>query len=43
MNADNIIVLNEGKIVGHGKHKDLLKNCEIYKEIALSQLKEEEL
>ncbi len=43
MNADNIIVLNEGKIVGKGKHKDLLKNCKIYKEIALSQLKEEEL
>ncbi|MDE5539498.1 MAG: ABC transporter ATP-binding protein/permease [Bacilli bacterium] len=43
MNADNIIVLNEGEIVGSGKHKDLLKNCEIYKEIALSQLKEEEL
>lgn len=43
MNADNIIVLNEGEIVGAGTHKELLKNCEIYKEIALSQLKEEEL
>lgn len=43
MNADNIIVLNEGEIVGSGTHKELLKNCEIYKEIALSQLKEEEL
>lgn len=43
MNADNIIVLNEGEIVGSGTHKELLKTCEIYKEIALSQLKEEEL
>lgn len=43
MNADNIIVLNEGEIVGSGTHKELLKNCEIYKEIALSQLREEEL
>ena len=43
MNADNIIVLNEGEIVGSGTHKELLKTCQIYKEIALSQLKEEEL
>ena len=43
MNADNIIVLNEGECVGSGTHKELMKNCEIYKEIALSQLKEEEL
>ena len=43
MNADNIIVLNEGEVVGSGTHKELLKNCKIYKEIALSQLKEEEL
>ncbi len=43
MNADNIIVLNEGEIVGSGTHKELLKNCPIYKEIALSQMKEEEL
>ena len=43
MNADNIIVLNEGEIVGSGTHKELLKSCQIYKEIALSQLKEEEL
>ena len=43
MNADTIMVLNEGKIVGMGKHKDLYKNCKIYKEIALSQMKEEEL
>ena len=43
MNADNIIVLNEGEIVGAGTHKELLENCEVYKEIALSQLKEDEL
>lgn len=43
MNADKIIVLDEGKIVGMGKHKDLLKNCEVYKQIALSQLSKEEL
>ena len=42
-NADIIVVLNEGKVVGIGKHRDLLKNCEIYKEIALSQLSKEEL
>lgn len=43
MNADKIIVLDEGKIVGLGTHKELLENCEIYKEIALSQLSKEEL
>lgn len=43
MNADKIIVLDEGKIVGMGKHKELLQNCEVYKQIALSQLSEEEL
>lgn len=43
MNADKIIVLDEGKIVGVGKHKELLENCPIYKEIALSQLGKEEL
>ena len=43
INADKIIVLDEGKIVGMGKHKDLLKSCEVYREIALSQLSEEEL
>lgn len=41
--ADKIIVLNEGEIVGQGSHNELLKNCEVYKEIALSQLSEEEL
>ena len=43
MNADKIIVLDKGKIVGTGTHKELIKNCDIYKEIALSQLSEEEL
>ncbi len=43
MKADKIIVLDKGRIVGIGKHEELLKNCEVYKEIALSQLSEEEL
>ena len=43
MNADKIIVLDQGECVGIGTHKELLKNCEVYKEIALSQLSEEEL
>lgn len=43
MNADKIIVLNEGNIVGMGTHKELMKKCKIYKEIALSQLSKEEL
>ena len=42
-NADKIVVLDEGKVVGEGKHEDLLKNCEIYKQIAYSQLSKEEL
>ena len=43
LNADQIIVLEEGKIVGKGTHKELIKNNEIYRQIALSQLSEEEL
>ena len=43
MNADKIIVLDKGECVGIGTHKELLKSCEVYKEIALSQLSEEEL
>jgi len=43
MEADLIIVLEEGRVVGQGKHKELLKSCPIYKEIAMSQLSEEEL
>ncbi|MFA7533169.1 MAG: ABC transporter ATP-binding protein [Tissierellaceae bacterium] len=42
-NAENIIVLDEGKIVGMGKHKELLRSCQVYRQIALSQLSEEEL
>ena len=43
MNADQIVVLEKGEIAGIGTHKELLKNCAIYKEIALSQLSKEEL
>jgi ATP-binding cassette subfamily B protein len=43
MNADKIIVLDDGKVVGCGKHKELLETCPVYKEIALSQLSKEEL
>lgn len=43
MNADKIIVLDNGKCVGEGTHKELLNNCEVYKQIALSQLSKEEL
>ena len=43
MNADKIIVLDEGKVVGMGTHKELLKNCPVYEQIALSQLSKEEL
>ena len=42
-NADKIIVLDEGKIVGMGKHSELMKECDVYKEIAYSQLSKEEL
>ncbi len=43
MNADKIVVLNEGKIAGIGRHLDLLRDCKVYREIAQSQLSEEEL
>ncbi len=43
MDADQIIVLDEGKVVGKGTHKELLRECAVYKEIAMSQLSEEEL
>lgn len=43
IDADRIVVLDEGKVVGMGTHKELLQNCDIYKEIAYSQLSEEEL
>ena len=42
-NADQILVLDDGQIVGHGKHEELLKICSVYQEIALSQLSKEEL
>ena len=41
--ADNIIVLDEGRIAGMGTHRELLKSCDVYREIAYSQLNEEEL
>ncbi len=43
MHADQILVLDKGKCVSKGTHKELMKNCEVYKQIALSQLSEEEL
>ena len=43
MNADRILVLDEGKIVGLGTHKELMKDCEVYREIVASQLREEEI
>lgn len=43
MSADKIIVLDEGRQVGTGTHQELMKNCEVYRQIALSQLSEEEL
>ena len=42
-NADKIIVLEDGRIAGMGRHSELMKNCEVYKQIALSQLSKEEL
>ena len=43
MDADQIVVLDEGKIVGIGKHDELLQSCQVYQEIAYSQLSKEEL
>lgn len=43
IHADQILVLDEGRIAGKGTHKELLKNCEVYRQIATSQLSEEEL
>ena len=42
-NADQIVVLDEGNVVGKGRHSELMENCETYREIALSQLSLEEL
>ena len=43
MDADRIIVLSEGRVVGMGTHEELLRNCDVYREIAESQLSKEEL
>jgi len=43
MDADQIVVLDEGRVVGKGSHHELLESCETYREIALSQLSKEEL
>lgn len=43
MNADKIVVLDEGKVAGIGTHRELIETCSVYKEIALSQLSEEEI
>lgn len=43
MDADQIIVLDEGKIAGIGKHKELMETCSVYREIVMSQLSEEEI
>ena len=43
LHADKILVLDEGRVVGQGTHKELLKSCDIYRQIAMSQLSEEEL
>ena len=43
MHSDKIIVMDNGRIVGIGTHRELLNNCEVYREIAKSQLSEEEL
>ncbi|HSB66008.1 MAG TPA: ABC transporter ATP-binding protein, partial [Anaerolineales bacterium] len=42
-NAEQIIVLDEGRIIGKGTHQELMKDCKAYQEIALSQLSQEEL
>ncbi len=42
-NADQIVVLDDGAMVGCGNHKELFENCEIYREICLSQLSKEEV
>ena len=43
MNSDFILVLDKGKPVGMGKHGDLLENCQVYREIAMTQLMSEEV
>ena len=43
LHADQIVVLDEGKVAGQGTHEELMKSCEVYRQIAMSQLSEEEL
>ena len=43
LNADQILVLDDGRMAGLGTHRELMKNCEVYRQIAMSQLSEEEL
>ena len=43
LHADKILVLDEGRVVGQGTHRELLNSCEVYRQIAMSQLSEEEL
>jgi ATP-binding cassette, subfamily B, multidrug efflux pump len=43
MNADQIVVIHKGKIAGIGSHKKLMKDCDVYRELAMSQLSKEEL
>jgi ATP-binding cassette subfamily B protein len=43
MNADRIIVLDDGEVVGTGTHRELIRSCEVYREIVASQLTEEAL
>ena len=43
LHADKILVIDEGRVIGQGTHKELLKSCEVYRQIATSQLSEEEL
>ena len=43
LNADQILVLDDGRMAGLGTHRELMKDCEVYRQIAMSQLSEEEL
>ena len=43
LNADKILVLDDGHMAGLGSHKELMKSCEVYRQIAMSQLSEEEM
>ena len=43
MDADRVVVLDEGRVVGQGTHRELLETCDVYRQIAQSQLSEDEL